>query len=600
MPGLADDTPIVTETAARLRRIVEERPRKKEASDHGPAVSVVVCTLGGDGVRDTVDSVVASGARSGLPIEIVVIWQSDDEPPELGPQARIIPVFSAGVANARNRGIVESRGPLVAFADDDEVVDGGWVDAIVSALEGHIAAVFGPVAPRDDRGLPYCRYDGGGTVRFFAGRHIPPWTVGTGGNMAFRREPLLAAGGFDVLFGAGAAARSAEDTEVVLRLLRAGHTLAWTPEMVVYHPSKTETERRASRFPYAYGMGKVIRRHRDPVLAARYLKSIGEAAGRALVARDSRRLREAGATMRGFTTGLVFRATLRSPSSVLREAPEPVEQALDGVRLEPREPTFRPDLHLIYFAGFDRVLHVYANPSARLRDGFVARERIREGFRGSGIPRLLALGETRDALWVVEERLHGHPPRAREVSRWFPEAASWAEGLAAGSRLPVRETAWWHEKSEPVVAAAPASLRSPVAEALELLGDLPSRPLHGDFQPKNILLGPHGSIGVIDWEHAYESGPPGLDLLFLAVMARGEPPDPEALDRLASNRDPDWARLRSCLARAGLGGPDLRPSLLAALAVWAYDEDVRLAAPGMPRAARTYGRLLLELGPRLS
>ena len=592
------DPEIVTEATAKVRRIPEGMDATQTQQGE-LALSVVVCTLGGDGVGDAVESIVASADNADRAVEVIVVWQSDEPPPDLDEDVRVVRVFNAGTANARNRGLRAAAAPLVAFVDDDEIVDGGWVEAVVNAFDEDVAGVFGPVAPRDDRGLPYCRYDGGGAARIFRGRSVPPWIVGTGGNMAFRRETLLAVGGFDVLFGPGSVARSAEDTEVILRLLRSGHALLWTPDVVVYHPTKTEAERLASRFPYAYGMGKIMRRHRDPVLTARYLKTIGEAAGRAARDRDRRRLREVASTARGFGAGVAFQGTPQSPDPLPREAPARVQAALDGARLEPREPAFRPDPHLIYFVGLDRLLHVYLNPTQRLRDGLAARERIRAQTALREIPELFALDETDDALWVLEERMRGHPPRADAVGTWFSIVAGWAARLAAGSAEPLRESAWWHENAEPSVAAAPAALRAAVKDAFDMVGELPARRLHGDFQPKNILFEGDTVGGVIDWEHAYEAGFPGLDILFGAVMARGWPPDARVVRLLARGKDPDWAPLVSLLAQAGLDAPDLRPPLLAALAAWAYDESVRIAAPGLPRATPGYGRLLGELGPSL-
>ena len=51
----------------------------------------------------------------------------------------------------------------MAFVDDDEIVDPAWARGLLDGFEQTgAAALFGPVAPRDDRGLPYCRYEGDG------------------------------------------------------------------------------------------------------------------------------------------------------------------------------------------------------------------------------------------------------------------------------------------------------------------------------------------------------------------------------------------------------------------------------------------------------
>jgi hypothetical protein len=565
-------------------------------------LSVVVCTLGDEEVVDTVESILESGRLAGRQVEVVVVWQGVGDSPSLGEQVQVVEAFPAGLSHARNRGLVLARGPLVAFVDDDEVVDPAWVGALFAAFErnGGLTAVFGPIAARDERGLPYCRYDDGGEYRIFSGDGTRPWGIGTGGNMAFRRDALLAVGGFDVLFGAGSVSRSAEDTEAIFRLLRSGHTLAWTPDAVVYHPTKTVAERLTARFPYAYGMGKLARRHRDPVLAARYGKSIGEALIAAGRARDRRRLREAGATLRGFVTGFGLRSRPVSPQAALELAPENVATMLTRASVEPLAPTFRPDPHFLYQVDSDRILHVYVNPTPRLKEGLAVRERARAVTGLSGIPLLLAQGEAKDTLWVLEERLHGSPPHPGDPRPWFATVVEWALVLGATAKLPVRKGAWWSDKASAAVDAAPLELRTRISAALDAVGELPARRLHGDFQRKNIFLDGKTAVGVLDWEHAYDDGLPGLDLLFLAVMARGELPDRELLLALVHGRDPSWAPLGALLRRAGVESDTIRSYLLAALAVWAGDENGRVASPGLPRSDRIYGRLLRDLGPSLA
>jgi hypothetical protein len=83
-------------------------------------------------------------------------------------------------------------------------------------------------------------------------------------------------------------------------------------------------------------------------------------------------------------------------------------------------------------------------------------------------------------------------------------------------------------------------------------------------------------------------------------MARSDRPDPEVISALARGSEPEWAPLRSYLARGGIDDSQLTSLLLAALAVWAADEQARAAVPGMPRAEPLYLPLLRELAPGLA
>ncbi len=79
----------------------------------------------------------------------------------------------------------------------------------------------------------------------------------------------------------------------------------------------------------------------------------------------------------------------------------------------------------------------------------------------------------------------------------------------------------------------PRDLRDAALAALEALPD-GDRLCHGDFQPDNVLLRPHGVV-VIDWGNATR-GDPDADFARTAVMMRagGVPPGTSALIRWGS------------------------------------------------------------------
>lgn len=277
-----------------------------------------------------------------------------------------------------------------------------------------------------------------------------------------------------------------------MRLLRRGEALLWTPEVRVYHPTKSESERLASRFPYGFGAGRVLRRHRAGRDIARYARNIGQA----LIAGDRRRRREVLATARGFMAGMATRVDLEPPNQLLERAPAELRPRLASAPLEPLvSDSYRPDPHFLYSLGQERVLHVYLNPGARLRRALEDRERIRTEAGIGGLPSLEALVEGRDSLWLVESRLAGKRPDGRVPERWFKRAAEWALRLAGEGSPPLEKLDDWPLMAEELVAICPDQIRPALKEALRALGPLPAAHVHGDLSRKNLLLTPE-SVGA--------------------------------------------------------------------------------------------------------
>src|SRR5687767_10863103 len=201
-----------------------------------PEVTVVIPSVGRPSAERTVASVMESAATEGIDAEIVLVWQAEQAPKGIA-GALVLPVHDVNVSHARNRGVDAARAELVAFADDDEVVDRRWLGAALRALADADAA-FGPVDPLDENGRPHCYMDHA-PPRVFAG-YAPPWLVGTGGSMAFRKEALASIGGFNLRLGAGSVGLSGEEPDAIWRLLRAGGRIRWSPEMIAYHPTKDD------------------------------------------------------------------------------------------------------------------------------------------------------------------------------------------------------------------------------------------------------------------------------------------------------------------------------------------------------------------------
>ncbi|HEV7771543.1 MAG TPA: glycosyltransferase [Solirubrobacterales bacterium] len=246
-----------------------------------PFVSVTIPT------RDRPDSAaeaVAALLTSRYPADRFEVIVVDNRPPGEGAEGagaiagvlsdervRVLREPVSGGANARNRGLAEARGEIVAYVDDDAIVDRDWLAAVALAFNGEekVGAVSGLVMPRELETKAQVWFEG--YARFSRrlqrraydlGPNRPlddplfPFDVGvlgTGANMAFRTAALRAAGGFDPAFNTRALPNGT-DVEALLRILLGGWTVVREPGAIVHHAHQREylqLERRV----YGYGLG---------------------------------------------------------------------------------------------------------------------------------------------------------------------------------------------------------------------------------------------------------------------------------------------------------------------------------------------------------
>ena len=550
-------------------------------------LSVVICALGRPGADAAVASVLASAEAGGIDVQALLVWQSQDDPPPLPPGGEVVRAFPAGNSYARNVGIAASVASVIAFVDDDERAEPGWATAVLAAFAEGADVAVGPIEPSDDEGLPHCHFTGE-DLRWYSDPSTPAWTVGSGGNMAVRRDLLCELGGFDLRLGAGSFGRSAGDTDLLQRLLARRARIRWRPDMVVKHPTKTAAERLASRRPYGFGAGRMARQMRSPATAGRYGAGVLWGLREAARERSGRSARELAASASGFAAGALCRYAWTSPDRLLGRVPAAISEAIGDRPLHAWRVPHRTPPHFLWAAGSDLVLHAYAG--ATTGETGEARRTARAAGVG-GIPALRAAALDDDVRWVLEERLPGRPPRTRN-GEWWSTAADWAEGLAATAGPPLRTTAWW-DAALRGIGASPA-----FASAAEQIGDLPAVVVHGDLQPKNLLVGSEGTLGVLDWEGAIAEGPPGLDLLYLAVGALPLEARPAAVHALARGSDPSGAPVLARLRRAGLEPAAAVAALTVAVHVWAAEERARRSRLGVPPQSAHYEPLIACLPQR--
>ena len=166
------------------------------------------------------------------------------------PGMRYICERTPGTSRARNRAVRDSTSDLLAYIDDDVVVDRAWARAVVRlfAENADVMAVTGFVGPYEIE-TPAQQWfeDHGGFGRGFERRWLRyqqgesaatlanTGTFGGGGNCAFRRAIFSDVGPFDPALGGGTIAEGGEDLDMFFRVLRAGGTLVYEPAAMARH-----------------------------------------------------------------------------------------------------------------------------------------------------------------------------------------------------------------------------------------------------------------------------------------------------------------------------------------------------------------------------
>ncbi|TLM72141.1 glycosyltransferase family 2 protein [Pseudarthrobacter sp. NamB4] len=192
------------------------------------------------------------------------------------PRLKLVLEPVPGLAQARNTGLLEARGDIVAFTDDDTAVDRDWLREIAAGFERDpgTACVSGLVPSGELRSRYQAYFDGRVSwsenvePKIFSLAEPPadlpmfPFTSGafsTGANFALKRKTALSIGGFDTAFGAGTRTGGAEDIDMFTRVILEGHSIVIQPSAIVWHRHRDEfPELRSQACAYGKALGAWI------------------------------------------------------------------------------------------------------------------------------------------------------------------------------------------------------------------------------------------------------------------------------------------------------------------------------------------------------
>ena len=255
--------------------------RRRAVLADAPPITVVVATRERpDSLWVCLDSLLS---MEYVDFEIVVV---DNDPQtsrtadliadRFAPLVRYVRENRRGLASAHNCGLAQAQGQIVAFVDDDVVVDRHWLTGIAEgfAATSQVGCVTGLILPAQlDTPAQLLLERHGGFDKGFKQRivdtdsHRPqdplfpftPGRLGSGANMAFDVEVLRRLGGFDSAIGAGTFARGGDDLAAFFRVVVSGQRLVYQPSAVVWHRHHREMAALHNQaFGYGVGLGAYL------------------------------------------------------------------------------------------------------------------------------------------------------------------------------------------------------------------------------------------------------------------------------------------------------------------------------------------------------
>lgn len=223
-------------------------------------ISIIVCTYNGEktllGCLDSLESL--DYPKNKLEI-LIVDNSSTDSTKEIAREfikklrfkSRYFFESSLGLSSARNKGVKEARGDIIAFIDDDAVANENWLKEMIENFEdAEVWAVGGRVIPKYEiippNWLPENQYLFPLTICDLGeDTKEVPHLVGT--NMAFRKKVFEKIGYFRTDLGRkGENLLSGEEIDFCERLAKTGKKIIYNPLSIIEH--LVSKERLSKRF----------------------------------------------------------------------------------------------------------------------------------------------------------------------------------------------------------------------------------------------------------------------------------------------------------------------------------------------------------------
>ena len=232
-----------------LKTVLEDLKKQRFPEKRFPWEVLVVDNNSRDGTRGLAEGCAASGE---LPLRYIF------EPVQ-------------GKSFAINTAILAARGDLLAFTDDDVVLDEHWLSSVYRAFSDYPYDCFGgkvlpileaPLPPwlsADDKKYqmmagPIVSHDRGDEIKAYDDTMWVP----IGANTFVRKRVFEKVGYYNTQLGllSREALICGEDSEMMFRIKNAGETILYYPKALVYHPAPADRMKKSYFKKWFWGSGR--------------------------------------------------------------------------------------------------------------------------------------------------------------------------------------------------------------------------------------------------------------------------------------------------------------------------------------------------------
>ncbi len=239
-------------------------------------ISVIICTYNrAEILGETLNSWI-SLIHTGPDVELIIVDNNSTDHtkqvvdsffPLCPNPLRYVCEPRVGLSHARNKGIVEARGAIVAFVDDDVDFTEGWLNEMLKAFRSHpeVSCVGGNSIPKFETTIPewmtednFRLYGSTGSGSQDRPMKFPEHPFGL--NMAFRNGVFKQVGNFNAALGRiKTSLLSNEEAELFYRINKADLKVYYASKALLYHriPADRLDKRWIIERTYWQGISKV-------------------------------------------------------------------------------------------------------------------------------------------------------------------------------------------------------------------------------------------------------------------------------------------------------------------------------------------------------